>query len=105
MGSLSKRKSGVYYYRAIRKSDGSWSKTYVGKNETARLAEKNDATSKIAEQSVAQKQHCLDTLLQMVFKLNGMTELVSRVAMLQAGYHLHSRGEWRLRNASRYSGH
>ena len=93
-----------YYYR-VRKVDGRVVRTYVGRGLHAELAAREDAERRAHRQ--AEKERLarlvaeLDAADATLIKFIDGCDLLMKATLTTAGYHQHSRGEWRRRRVSK----
>ncbi len=89
-----------YYYTA-RRVNGRVVKIYHGNGEAARRQEKHADLLKLLEkknqQRIQQEMNSLDELDRGVAEQAEIAELMARLALVEQGFHLHQRGEWRKR--------
>ena len=89
-----------YYYR-VRKRDGRVRREYFGKGEVAELVAQMDAVERerreLAALELRQEKEALAQVEAEMKAVEAQTVLVTRVALLAAGFHQHTRGEWRKR--------
>ena len=95
-------KGGRYYTRS-RKVNGRVLREYVGAGRVAELAAQMDAVEReqrgLAALDVRQAKDELAALDAELKALDGLGDLAARAALLAAGFHRHTRGEWRRRRA------
>lgn len=93
-----KRRGLKYYYRSVRRGDRI-SNVYLGRGHAAELAAQVDALRRAERQREAQELGQLKQQLepaQMTIKeLSKMVELMTRSALLVAGWRQHVRSAWR----------
>lgn len=89
------------YYTRSRKVNGRVVREYVGSGVVAELAAQLDAVSREERQAAAAVRRAvrtdLDALAEKFSDLNERCELLTRAALVLAGYRQHKRGEWRKR--------
>ena len=84
---------------------------YVGTGPLAELAAEMDALQRLRRKEeaetrkAARREECerLDALEAPVEELCKVVEVLTRAALLAAGYRMHNRGEWRKRRGSEVS--
>ena len=93
------------YYTRSRKVNGRVVREYVGAGCVADLAAQMDALERQqreAERAARQAKRAeLDALDAPLDELNDLAELLTRAALLAAGFHQHKRGEWRKQRVQR----
>jgi len=98
-----KRGNSQYYYSGER-VNGRVVKTYHGNGEVARVCAEDAVLAKILEKKYqlrAQRdKDSLDELDRGVAEQAEIAELMARLALVEQGFHLHQRGEWRKRRRS-----
>jgi hypothetical protein len=93
------------YYTRSKKVNGRVVREYLGAGRVAALAARLDAQEreekemKRAELKALRAE--LDALDAPLNELHRQTELLTRVALILAGFHQHHRGEWRKRRGNR----
>ncbi len=90
------RGSKVYYYRA-KKRNGRVVREYYGRGPRAQQAAAEDAAKRLAREKEQAHKAQLKTLDTQVAQLDTIITLLSHVHMIDAGFYLHHRGEWRRR--------
>jgi hypothetical protein len=89
-----------YYYRC-RRVDGRPVQQYIGTGPVGEAAALADAHRRVDREIQARAQRRgqaqLAAVLAPLTGLTAATKLVSRAALLAAGFYQHDRGEWRLR--------
>jgi hypothetical protein len=93
-----RERGGLYYYRSHR-VNGRVKKEYIGTGPLAELAAEVDAQERRqreekAREWQAEREH-LEALEGLTEELCEAAELLTRAALLAAGYRQHHRGEWR----------
>ena len=98
-----KRGNTQYYYTAKRKN-GRVVKTYYGNGEAARRQEKHANLLKLLEKKnqlrIQQEMDSLDELDRGVAEQAEIAEMIAKLALVEKGFHLHQRGEWRKRRVN-----
>lgn len=93
------RERGGRYYTRSRRVNGRIEREYIGSGRVAELAAQLDALDrKRREDERAQFQHeraQAEMFAAPIIELHDMAELITRGALLAAGYHRHHGGEWR----------
>lgn len=94
-----KRERGGRYYTRSRKVGGQVYREYVGSGLLAELAAQHDALDRLRREKEArlwrEERERLEALDAQTRELNDLAELLTRAALLAAGYRQHERGEWR----------
>jgi hypothetical protein len=89
------------YYTRSKKVNGRVVREYVGTGRVAELVAEMDAIERQereAERAARRAKRAeLDSLYGPVNALNDLADLVTRAALMAAGYYQHKRGEWRKR--------
>ena len=95
-----RRGAATYYYRS-RRVDGRVVKQYLGAGRAGELAAQQDAqerAKRAAEAAVWRDERAeLEAADAPMQELDALVRLLTRGALLAAGYHRHNRGEWRRR--------
>ena len=90
-----------YYYYTGQRFNGRVVKLYYGKGEDAQKRAKVNSLQKlramIIKQHIQQEMDSLDELDRNVAQQAEIAELIARLALVEKGFHLHQRGEWRKR--------
>ena len=98
MGWEERERGGRYYTRS-RKVDGRVIREYVGSGPVAEMAAQADARERERREEEArawrEEREDLDALDARTRDLDELAELLTRAALLAAGYRQHERGEWR----------
>ena len=96
------RGNGTYYYTAERVG-GRVVKRYVGTGRVAELAAQLDAITRQRDALQADQQRQvrdeMGALDEALAPLNELADLLTRAALVAAGFHRHHRGPWRKRRA------
>ena len=96
-----KRERGGLYYTRSRKVDGRVVREYVGGGLLGQLAAQMDADKRRRREQEAavwkEEQELIEALVAPVEELSEYAEILACAALLAAGYHRHTRGEWRKR--------
>lgn len=94
------RGNNQYYYRG-RRVNGRVVKTYYGNGDDACKRSQFETQQKLRDlvirQHINAEKESLDALDRDVAEQSDMAELVARLALVEKGFHLHQRGEWRKR--------
>ena len=94
-----------YYYRSIRTAKGPRN-VYVGTGPAAAAVAEADELRRRERQRVHEElgaiQAKIEETLVAVVELNENLELLTRSALLAAGYHQHARSEWRRRRHAKH---
>jgi hypothetical protein len=94
-----RRERGGLYYTRSRRVNGRVLKEYIGTGPLAELAAESDALKRRQREEEARawwaERECLEVLDKQTEELCAVAELLTRVALLAAGYRQHHRGEWR----------
>jgi hypothetical protein len=102
-----RRERGGLYYTRSRKVDARVVREYIGGGILGELAARMDEHERRQRKEQAayweEEQQDLDVLEALVDELAEASDLLTRAALLAAGYHLHNRGEWRLRREPKES--
>jgi hypothetical protein len=89
------------YYTRSRKVNGRVVREYVGAGRLAELAAQLDALDRDQRESDADARRAaraeLDALAASLSELNRRCDLLTRAALVAAGFRQHKRGEWRKR--------
>jgi predicted NAD-dependent protein-ADP-ribosyltransferase YbiA (DUF1768 family) len=93
-----RERGGLYYYRS-RRVNGRVEKEYIGNGSLAKLAAEADALERHQREEEAKawqaEREQLEALEELTEELCEAAELLTRAALLTAGYRQHHRGEWR----------
>ena len=93
-----------FYYR-VRKVNCRVVREYVGRGPIAELVAQMDALERQQREAERAawlaKRAELDALDAPLDELNDLAELLTRVALVAAGFHQHKRGEWRKQRVQR----
>jgi hypothetical protein len=94
-------RGGRSYYYSAERVGGRVVKRYVGSGELAALAAQLDTVSRHQHESEGEADRTaradLEALEAALTPLNELAELMTRAAMVAAGFRQHHRGEWRRR--------
>jgi hypothetical protein len=94
------RRGRRYYYRSARSEDHV-RRVYLGGGELAELAARADEQRRAERRSQAEAWRDEETRREaagvILDELGELTELLTRAALMGAGYHRHDRGPWRRR--------
>ena len=92
-----------YYYRKVWR-DGRCVRVYVGAGAAAELAAATDDIARVQRQMAAralqEEQDRLAAAAAPLQQLCDASDVLSRAALLAAGFHQHARGLWRRRRGS-----
>lgn len=104
MSAWERRERGGLYYTRSRKVDGRVVREYVGTGPLAELAAETDALKRLRREEEAkawrEERESLEALDRLVEELYEAAEILTRAALVAAGYHQHNRGEWRKKRGS-----
>src|SRR5262249_40027631 len=96
---------GGRYYTRSKKVNGRVVREYVGTGRVAELVAQMDAIERRQRQeerdALRAERAELDSLDAPLDELNDLAELLTRAALLAAGFRQHKRGEWRKRRVQR----
>ncbi len=99
MSPWESRERGGLYYTRTRREGGRVVREYVGTGPFAELAAQYDALDRLRREEEArvwrEERERLEALDAETRELNDLAELLTRAALLAAGYRQHERGEWR----------
>jgi hypothetical protein len=97
--SWEQRNGGGRYYTRSRRERGRIVREYVGAGPIAELAAIQDEAERVRREEKArawrEEREDLDALDGTAGELCELAELLTRAALLAAGYRQHNRGEWR----------
>ena len=85
-----------YYYRS-RKAKGRVVREYLGRGARAVKAAAEDTARQAGRNTARREQHTWEALDTQVATLDRLITLLSHSTLVDAGFHQHSRGEWRRR--------
>ncbi len=93
------RRGQQYYYTQTCKHDGGRERVYVGRGPLAQLASQVDLLLRAEFATLARARHeeqdRWQAALALLEELGRLADLVSRAALLAAGYHERKQGHWR----------
>ena len=93
-----------YYYRK-ELVNGRWRKVYVGTGASAEIAAQSDAEHrKLRATSRRQQREDREHFFAaeaVLIELSGLTDKMTKAALILAGFHQHERGAWRKRRTQR----
>ena len=95
------KRGGNYYFYTGHRSNGRVVKLYYGKGNVGQQRAEVDSLRKhramIIKHRIQQEMDSLDELDRNVAQQAEIAELIARLALVEKGFHLHQRGEWRKR--------
>ena len=93
------RERGTRYYTRSRREGGRIVREYIGTGPLAELAALQDEADRLRREEEArvwrEEHECLEDLDGTADELCELAELLTRAALVDAGYRQHNRGEWR----------
>lgn len=105
MSPWEKRKRGGLYYTRSRKINGQVIREYIGGGDAGELAAQMDALRRHQreeeERTWRKERERMDSLETPVKELCEVSELLTNVVLLLAGYRQHNRGDWRKKRGTK----